>query len=222
MIVIKSIKIFLVLTLLSTISAWSVDISTWQKSYKVTETTWIKLDNKPGNEKDWIGIYPKRSSSEWKNLVAWKWVKNDSHAYPNWYDFSILEAGEYEARFFLNDTFEADKKVSFVVTNGSNGVRLSSWHSHYKTTESAWIKLENRPGNEEDWIGIYPEGSSSTWENIIVWKWVKDDSSEYPTWYAFSGLKAGKYEARFFLNNSFDVEKKVKFTIGNNTASIKP
>ena len=188
-----------------------VDISTWHKSYRTTETTWIRLQNKPGNEKDWIGIYPKDSTSEWKNIIAWKWAKDDSSKYPTWYDFSILKTGEYEARFFLKGTFRAEKKVSFVIIDGA--ISLLTWHKSYKTTEPAWIKLDKRPGNEKDWIGIYLKGTSSNFENIIAWKWAKDDSSEYPTWYDFSGLETGIYEARFFLKDTYDLKAKVEFSV---------
>lgn len=194
-----------------TITDKMLNISTWHKSYSTTETTWIKVDNNPDNEKSWIGIYPKGSKSDWKSVVAWKWAKDDSSDYPNWYDFSIVKAGEYEARFFLTDDFVVEKKVPFTITSGT--VHVSTWHKSYKTTELAWIKLGNKPGNAEDWIGIYLKGSDSTEANIVAWKWAKDDSSDYPDWYNFSDLKAGRYEARFFLNNTYTLEGKVEFDV---------
>jgi len=210
-------KILLLMIFISSLML-ATTITSWKTVYPTGNAAWIKVENKPNNAKDWIGIYKAGSNNDWENAVAWKWAKDDSKKYPNWYEFPGLKNGKYEARFFLNNSYKVEKKVAFTV--GNTAVKISTWKANYKSNEHVWIKVENKPNNAKDWIGIYKAGSNNEWGNVVAWKWSKEDSKKYPNWYEFSGLKAGKYEARFFLNNSYKVEKKVAFTVGNTAVKI--
>ena len=99
------------------------------------------------------------------------------------------------------------------------GINIKTWKNNYTIKEDIWIQLYHTSENEKDWIGIFKAGSSNTWENIISLKRIKNVPSQ-GKWYKFSNLKAGTYEARFFLNNSFKVKVKVKFNVGNTAYDI--
>ena len=102
---------------------------------------------------------------------------------------------------------------------------ITSWKSNYDSNSDVWIELKDKPGNAQDWIGIYKAGSDNSWSNVIKWRWAKDTTPtqvDKGDWYKFH-LDDGKYEARFFLNNSFTVEESISFSVGeqNNEPSIK-
>lgn len=114
------------------------DILTRKTTYKVNENIWIKLKNKPGNEKDWIGIYKAGSISNYDNIMdnynskrkkMWVYTSEVSEieGLDDWYSFSGLPEGSYEARFFLNDSYDVEKIVKFYVADGTYG----SQGNHY-------------------------------------------------------------------------------------------
>jgi parallel beta-helix repeat protein len=101
---------------------------------------------------------------------------------------------------------------------------IISWKANYSSGSDVWIELEDKPNNAQDWVGIYPAGSTNDWDNVVEWKWAKDTSPtqvDQGDWYKFQ-LDDGKYEARFFLNNSFTLNDKVSFSVeaNNNTVVI--
>ena len=68
------------------------------------------------NPKDWIGIYKKGDSNDWKNVVTWVWVKDfisgpgdlPEEKYPEESRTTLklnVNNEEYEARYFLNNSF---------------------------------------------------------------------------------------------------------------------
>lgn len=196
--------------------SYSAELSSWKSHYTWGEDVWIALADQPHNVQDWVGIYPKGSSTDWHNVVQWAWAKDTSPTQEDpgdWYRFSDLPRGDYEAKFFLNNTYVAENTVAFSV---GNTVELTSWTDRYSVGDDVWISLKNKPNNQQDWVGIYPEGSSTDWDHVIQWRWANDTSptQEDPgDWYRFSDLPAGRYEARFFLNNSFVIEDKYAFRV---------
>lgn len=71
-------------------------------------------------------------------------------------------------------------------------------------------------GNQRDWIGIFPVGSESKFENAYDWEWTDAVKTGEST---FHGLPAGNYEARAFFNNGFEVKATYAFTV---TKVVKP
>jgi hypothetical protein len=75
-------------------------------------------------------------------------------------------------------------------------------------------------GNQNDWIGIYPEGSDiSIWGNVKKWETLNgvtsgqtviDNGNVIP-----GVLPAGRYEVHAFNNNSFNSEAQSSFTVAN-------
>jgi len=112
----KSLKIILSIVAMTTFD-WATDISTWKSNYTSGTDIWIEIEDKPDNAQDWVGIYPKGANNSWNNVVAWRWAKNTSatqYDKGDWYKFD-LDDGAYEARFFLNNSYTVEDKVSFTV-----------------------------------------------------------------------------------------------------------
>ncbi len=170
------------------------------------------------NPKDWIGIYKRYSNNEWKNVRAWTWVKdfkkNPSGNFEYQFENISLETGEYQVRYFLNNSYTTNEqsntfKVEVTISeelflNLNNGdIEL--------TIDNTKIKFNPNP---KDWIGIYEVGTSNDWDNVKVWVWAKDLrfhplGIEYLHIFHDVDFK-GEYEARYFLNNTFITDKTSK------------
>ena len=105
--------------------------------------------------------------------------------------------------------------ITLITTIGWSAT-LETWKSHYTSGADVWIELKDKSDNPKDWVGIYPLGSSNAWGNVVDWRWSTKTSTtqvDQGDWYKFD-LKDGKYEARFFLNNSFVVNDSAVFSVG--------
>jgi len=83
------------------------------------------------------------------------------------------------------------------------------------------VRLTNMPGNPEDWVGIYPVDAPNDWNSQVGWAWVTQKGAQILT-IAIGNLQPGIYEARFFLNNSFEVEEKCRFLVYESNAVPRP
>jgi len=86
--------------------------------------------------------------------------------------------------------------------------------------ESIKVKLSASAGNDNDWVGIYPAGSSNDWENVVSWSFTNGivDGN-----LLLDGVSAGNYDVRLFFSNSFHLEAKVEIKViggGNGKVSI--
>jgi len=207
--------------LIATSSIHALDVKTWKVDNPSGNDVWIEVEDKPNNPQDWIGVYKKSDNNEWKNVLKWAWAKNTSQANDpgDWYKFEGLADGTYEARFFYNNSYKVEDKVSFKVGTIA-GATLTSWHESYTTNEPAWIEIHNKRdkvAHPEDWIGIFQKGSNSDWNNVKDWKWVKDNDVEQSgsqNWYRFDDLTTGQYEARLFYNNEYGADATVRSSVG--------
>jgi hypothetical protein len=95
--------------------------------YAQNELVYVKYNYMQGNKTDWIGIYPKGASYEFKNVIDWKYTKGKVSGeislggFPEQKDFHGfvtmpgLPAGEYEIRAFFNNSLTTVKVASFKV-----------------------------------------------------------------------------------------------------------
>ena len=217
------------------------EIINYKSHYQVNEPVWFELRNTPNNPDDWIGIYEEGTNTDWGNVIAWRWVTQNSQTQVDpgvWYKFPdntipnkenelSLPEGNYIARFFLNNTYTVEDSVTFAVGGVAPVSSLTTYKEQYDANENIWLELKNAPGNAQDWIGIYPEQSSLDWSNVVVWRWAYETSQtsvDPGDWYKFPDtsllnkgherpLPAGRYIARFFLNNTYDIENSVPFSV---------
>jgi len=124
-----------------------------------------------------------------------------------------LAPGEYELRYFKNN--------SFTIYGEPLNVKINKVAS---TLESISLNSNDKGGhitivfnglgkflqpNPKDWIGLYPVHSTNAWENVVQWAWAKDINlyihfKQYNlALYKMKNIKPGRYEIRYFLNNSF-------------------
>ena len=187
----------------------------------------IEVKDKPNNYQDWIGIYPKNANNSWSNVIEWKWAR-DVFPFPinansaDEYHFFLTEEGDYEARFFLNNTYKAEYKTAFSVKDPYK-ISISINNATPAPNESIQFDLGFLSG-DQDWVGIYPKGASNSWSNVVTWKWAETEAV------TLTGVPVGAYEARLFFSNSyrteasvaFNVEEAISATISLNNNTVNP
>ncbi|SFV69414.1 hypothetical protein MNB_SV-13-755 [hydrothermal vent metagenome] len=170
---------------------------------------------------EWIGIYKKDDDNSWGNVIQWVWTKDlkfkrRSARYTNYLDMYLdtnkYEVGaEYEARYFLNNSFDTHKKIKFKFTIPN---KLKGFYSSVANSIYVTLNEPNFSPNPKDWFGIYKVGDSNAWVNVVRWVWAKNlkARSNYRHYFDYQfkniDLEEGKYEIRYFLNNSFTVNHK--------------
>jgi len=209
----KAVNSIVLGVILSTSLGFAVEISSWKTHYSSNSDIWIQLKDKPNNVEDWVGIYPVKASNDWDNVVTWRWARNTSEAHDpgDWYKFGI-EDGNYEARFFLNNSFHTEDSVPFHV---GDVTRVDTQKSVYGVNETLHLNVAHISG-DRDWVGIYPKGSNNDWGNVAQWSWVNHNGN-----IDINGVASGKYEARLFFHNSYTVESKVAFRVGSTLKTSK-
>ena len=178
----------------------------------------VRKKNFNPNSKDWIGIYKTGDSNSWKNVRKWIWAKNLTKNPNGFYDYQFknpnLSSGTYQARYFLNNTFVTHEQgKAFKVQVATDNELYGNHNITHKTTYIE-VRDENFSPNPKDWIGVYKVGDSNSWSNVKSWVWAKDLKKSPPGYYyQFENVNAlwgETFEIRYFLNNSFIVDKTSK------------
>lgn len=177
------------------------------------QVLWVEVEDKPNNDEDWIGVYPKNASNSWSNVIAWKWARDGAASpdKPNTdeYRFFGIADGDYEVRFFLNNTFKTEYKASVSLFDPFKP-SININNATPAPNERIQFNLSGILSGDQDWVGIYPKNASNAWGNVLTWNWAENREV------TLTGVPVGEYEARLFFNNSFDLEAKVAFTVENN------
>ena len=203
--------IFIILLFVSMINAASLTLN--KTTLMANENVSVIFTNMTGKHQDWIGIYPKGSSNAWGNVLAWHWTDDKTNGQVT---FNALPIGQYEARAFYNNNFSLKAKKAFRVTGATANPTVRTTKTTYSSNEHIVVNFTNMVAKHQDWIGIYPKGSSNAWDNVITWHWTDDKTNGQVT---FNALPTGQYEARAFYNNNFNLKAKKAFIVKRTTTN---
>jgi len=204
---VKIMKKFILILVLITLFAYSEAIVKVKKeSYSTNEGISVYIENMSTDKKNWIGIYPVESNNDWGNVVSWRWT--DKAEATTITVPQVSKAGKYEARVFFNNTFVVQgKSQPFDVRQAiADSAELNSSEYHITTcADKISINFKKMGNHSNDWIGLYPTGSSNEWKNIIAWRWMKNKTEGTVELSSPNneGFPIGTYELRAFFNNSF-------------------
>ncbi len=196
-----------ILILLTFFSLHAATITTNKATYNAGESITVTLSGVTGQSNNWVGLFPKNAPNSWGSLIE-----------DNWFEFKpngtlTLHApnigGEYEARLFYNDSLNMVKKTSFTV-NGAP-LTLATDKLIYNDGETITVTYHNVQGASNNWIGLFPKDSQSSWDTLIGdGKWLNNrDGSVTFT----APQQGGDYEVRIFYNDSLQKEKTSEFTV---------
>jgi len=200
-------KIIFIFSLLFSIvnATATVTVQTSKDTYVPQEEIKVSLTGMLGHEHDWLGIYPVESTNEWENVVTWNWTGGITEGNVT---IGSVPVGNYEVRAFFENSFNLEGSFPFSVEDAN----VSTTKSSYLPNEEVVVNFSHMLGDVEDWIGIYPKGSSNDWENVLTWKFTNGviDGNM-----SFSSLAEGNYSVRAFFKNSFTLEANSSFSIQN-------
>jgi len=187
----------------------------------------VRADDLTIGKDDWIAIYPKNASNAWKNVIDWKWVRltpteksGRYHIYSG--AIRIKKSGEYQVRYFKNNSYKLYKAFDFNIAKKRDSfvtklIPDMEIPNHPQIVISGFIKNVTVPAPKE-WIGIFKKGDDNNWRNVIEWKWAKDTyyNNIQDKYHRIMPLDSEnysadvRYEARYFLNNSYNMYLKSK------------
>ena len=187
--------LYISLLLICTLHATTIETN--KELYSNDEQIVVTFDNMSGGNEDWIGIYPAGSTNDWENVIQWDWIRGEISGTKN---FEALPIGTYDIRVFFNNSFNMEASTQINVDENGVTPTVETTKEVYLPNEQVTALFENMSGGNEDWIGIYPAGSTNNWENMIQWEWIRGDIFGMTN---FEALPVGEYDVRVFFNNSF-------------------
>jgi hypothetical protein len=172
-------------------------------TYTMTDPIVINWSGLPGNATDWIAIAPVGSSDA--TTADWLYTGGGTSGSTTFMDGlapTTWPPGTYVARSFINDTFtKTGESAPFTVTL-QGGVTVTTNAASYSVQQQITVSWTGLPGNQADWIGIYPTGST-TISNPTRWLYT---GGQVNGSVIFSGLDTpGSYNARAFENDSYNL-----------------
>jgi hypothetical protein len=176
-------------------------VATEKTSYTTGDVVNVNFDHLPGAQLDWIAIAHAGSSPY--DYVAWSYTNG---ATAGSLPFSGLAAGEYEARAYGNDSFTLLATSTFTVVAPNRAIATEST---YQVGAPVVVTFSGLPGNQMDWIAITDVDAPNT--SYIMWVYTNGQVDGTAT---FEGLPEGTYEARSYLDDSFQiVARSAPFTV---------
>jgi hypothetical protein len=182
-------------------------IVTSKTIYDVDEQIDATVNNMLGNYQDWIGVYPAGSSNDWGNVLSWDWTNGIEEGTIS---LDGVGAGDYEVRAFFSNSFNLAASTQIKVNGIQADAEISTSKYSYDAGESIEVNVDNMLGHNEDWVGIYPQGASNDWGNVLSWSWtngIKEGTL------SLAGVGAGDYEVRAFFSNSFNLEASTQIKV---------
>ncbi|CAA6799278.1 MAG: No hits, partial [uncultured Sulfurovum sp.] len=185
-------------------------VETNKDTYTPNQKITVTFSDLESLNDDWIGIYAEGSENTWANMIQWDWTDDIAAGTVT---FNALPAGDYEIRAYYNNSFVLEASKKFTVEPNLVAATVTTDKETYLLNELVTTSFANMAGNANDWIGIYPAGSTTAWQNMVKWEWIAAEINGTQT---FQGLPVGDYEARVFFNNSLIMEASQPFSVTAN------
>jgi len=164
----KKLYYLLVLSLFWSAMAYAeAYIDTPQYQYDVAEGITIQLEELSPDEGYWLGVYPRSSGDNWRNVVSWPLQALENGAVEM---ESIAQPGHYEARLFYDDSYDLIDTVEFDVGSPDNDCG-SPWYTASLTS------YESYPTSEQecyDYNGCEWQGQFYGLDGVKSEQWVSE------------------------------------------------
>ena len=188
--------------------------------YLSGEPITVAFKNGEGNPKDWVGIYGPDMVPGDVGSIVWSYVSGTQTAGEGLTEGSItfadgLPAGEYVARFFINDGYTQMANTKFAVVDPP-GITTSK--ARYSVGDAITVNFSNGPGNAKDWVGLYRPDMTPGDVGSLKWAYVSgtntagEAKTDGSVVFA-EGLEAGEYVAIFFENDGYTQLAKTAFSV---------
>tara|TARA_B100000674_G_scaffold58460_1_gene40666 strand:- start:2832 stop:4157 length:1326 start_codon:yes stop_codon:yes gene_type:complete len=152
--------------------------------------------------------------------IVWSYVSGTQTAGEGLTEGSItfadgLPAGEYVARFFINDGYTQMANTKFAVVDPP-GITTSK--ARYSVGDAITVNFSNGPGNAKDWVGLYRPDMTPGDVGSLKWAYVSgtntagEAKTDGSVVFA-EGLESGEYVAIFFENDGYTQLAKTAFSV---------
>jgi len=210
--------IVVIALLITTPNSTTADTDIQLKSgYTLDQPVVVQLKNGVGTSgSEWMGIFDSDTNSlkHWRNTNG---LKNAEFNLTNSITIGagINKPGNYEIRYFANDTYEPTVTKSLVISKGTE-FKIIPIKRYISIYDPLIVSLYNTPTGHKNWIGLYKKGDTNDRKHIW-WRYLPDaveGDFELP-----SIDDPGSYEIRAFLNNGYAEKMEVETVIA--TSQIK-
>jgi hypothetical protein len=182
-------------------------VTTDQTTYTAGSPVVLTYANLPGNQYDWVAI--SSSTSADTEYLRYQYVNGQPNGMVT---FSGLGSGAYEARAYVNDSYTVIARSSFTVS-GTTSPTVSTDHTSYTAGQTVTINYANLPGNTYDWVAVSPASSPAT--SYFKYAYTNGATSGSAS---FTGVGAGNWEARAYVNDTYTVIATSTFTVQGSPA----
>lgn len=177
-------------------------VSTDQTTYTPGSSVILTYSDLPGNQYDWVAIASSASSDT--SYVQYAYVNGQTTGTVT---FAGLPTGAYEARAYVNDSYTVIARSTFTIA-GSTSATVATDHTSYTAGQTVTVNYANLPGNTYDWVAISQGGSPAT--SYFKYAYTNGATSGSAS---FTGVGAGSWEARAYVNDTYTVIASSTFTV---------
>ncbi len=191
-------------------SNWQIDFSLNQTSFNRGDYATINLSDMP-HQYDWVGLFYKGDESKRENLLTYAWTGNRDSVKLKLNNTLYrkhqgrLNSGEYEVRIFTwGGYYKELGRKSITINSESSATQPSitlNNNINY-SNKDIYITLNNVSQQDEEWVGIYPKGSSNAWRNCLSWNYTRNATNNI---LVLDGVGSGEYEIRLFSSYDWDL-----------------
>jgi hypothetical protein len=142
----------------------SVPVTTVSKpGFNAGEQIVVNFSNAPSFDNDWIGIYKINDIPGVVGSTDWKYVSGETGSAT----FSGLPNGYYFTNYFLLNVYDEPGNREYF-TVGNNLASVTTNKEKYSPSENIIVTLQNGPGLQNDWIGIFKSNNETPIDSIQV------------------------------------------------------
>jgi hypothetical protein len=196
---------------------WGQSITPVDSVFQNGKPIVINYTGGTGSPTDWIGIYPPNEVPDGDPpSIRWDYIKTKEGQITF---AGTLPNGNYKVHLFCCDDYKILASASFKIT-GAVPAKIET--TQFAKADSAFaLKYSGGTGSPKDWIGIYKPTDVPKTDVSTKFEYVPAPAGTLT--FAKPGLPAGKYVARLFCCDGYDVLATTEFTVFANLApSVAP
>ena len=174
-------------------------------------TLTVTVANGPGNQLDWVGLYPTASGATY---VDWKYLSGSRTAPATGLRAATVSftmpttPGTYTLRLMANNSTTqvlASTATITVTTQTAPGPSIVPVVTTIPAGATLTVNVANGPGNQLDWVGLYPTASGASY---LDWKYLSNSRTAPAAGVRSATLTflmpatPGTYTLRLMANNS--------------------
>ena len=192
----------------------------------------------PGFRYDWVGIAVAGEPDS--SYISWDYTSSDfSGPYDGSFAYSdltykaveVLPIGNYEVRYYVNDSFEVAARADFRIVLDPSLVfsaSVTTDDDFYTPREAVVLNWDGAPGNALDWTGLSLKRLSqielSSYTDIYgedTWQYTSGFATGVHTYTNIKEL--GQYAARGFVDNTYaPFANQAEFEVNFNPGDFDP